>query len=118
MQATVEVDNLVEDIDFSITVTRAKFEQMNMKEFRKTMEQRVDGRLEMLEDDLECLRVAVQDVVDDGERVGKKVGAHGDLIRQAVKDICRLRMQGEGASTGMGGAEEPVLPAGADCATR
>ena len=62
-----------------------------------------------MEDDLDGLRIAVQDMVDNEEKTGKKVGAHSDLIKQMIKDICRLRMQGEGAATGVGGADSPVL---------
>ena len=63
-----------------------RLEQERFAEFRETMEQTADGRVEMLEDDLDCLRAAVQDVVDDGERLGKKVGAQGDLLKQAVNN--------------------------------
>jgi len=38
VSATIELDALFEAIDFSIQISRAKFEQMNMALFRKTME--------------------------------------------------------------------------------
>merc|ERR1712159_918138 len=37
-QAFIEIDALFEGIDFNSTITRAKFEEMNMALFRKTME--------------------------------------------------------------------------------
>ena len=37
-QAFVEIDSLYDGIDFNSTITRAKFEDMNMNLFRKTME--------------------------------------------------------------------------------
>jgi heat shock protein 1/8 len=37
-QAFVEIDALFEKIDFNATITRAKFEELNMAYFRKTME--------------------------------------------------------------------------------
>ena len=50
MSATIEIDALFEGVDYQVTISRAKFEQMNMALFRKTMEpvQRVlaDARTE------------------------------------------------------------------------
>ena len=37
-QATIEIDSLFEGIDFNITITRAKFEELCSAEFRKCME--------------------------------------------------------------------------------
>jgi len=37
-QAFIEIDSLFEGIDFNSTIARAKFEEMNMAEFRKTMQ--------------------------------------------------------------------------------
>ena len=55
VSATIEIDALHEGIDYLITISRAKFEQMNMSLFRKTMEpvQRVlvDARTEKSEVD-------------------------------------------------------------------
>ena len=98
-EAAVKLQQVWERADEMVN-TMAKFE---------TMGDVLDSRLECVEDDLDGLRIAVQDTVDSAEKAGKKVGAQGDLLKQAVKDICRLRMQGEGAATGAGGAEEPVL---------
>ena len=38
VQAFIEIDALFEGINFNSTITRAKFEEMNMRLFRKTME--------------------------------------------------------------------------------
>eukprot|EP00750_Incisomonas_marina_P002841 INCI12714.1.p1 GENE.INCI12714.1~~INCI12714.1.p1 ORF type:complete len:638 (+),score=152.22 INCI12714.1:360-2273(+) len=50
VSATIEIDALFEGVDYQVTISRAKFEQMNMALFRKTMEpvQRVlaDARTE------------------------------------------------------------------------
>ncbi|GAB2213854.1 hypothetical protein Droror1_Dr00018176, partial [Drosera rotundifolia] len=35
---TIEIDSLFEDIDFYTTITRARFEELNMDLFRKCME--------------------------------------------------------------------------------
>lgn len=37
-QATIEVDSLLDGIDFSCTISRAKFEEMNMDLFKKSMD--------------------------------------------------------------------------------
>jgi L1 cell adhesion molecule like protein len=37
-QTTIEIDSLFEDIDFYSTITRARFEELNMDLFRKCME--------------------------------------------------------------------------------
>ncbi|XP_019189712.1 PREDICTED: heat shock cognate 70 kDa protein 2-like [Ipomoea nil] len=37
-QTTIEIDSLIEDIDFYSTITRARFEELNMSLFRKCME--------------------------------------------------------------------------------
>merc|ERR1711871_1501585 len=37
-QAYIEIDSLADGIDFQSTITRARFEEMNMDYFRKTME--------------------------------------------------------------------------------
>merc|ERR1711916_159543 len=36
-QATIEIDSLFEGIDFSCTITRARFEELNMDYFRNSM---------------------------------------------------------------------------------
>jgi len=38
LQATIEIDELVEGLDFKDTLTRAKFEELNMDLFKKTMD--------------------------------------------------------------------------------
>ena len=38
LQASIEIDELVEGFDFKDTITRAKFEELNMDLFKKTME--------------------------------------------------------------------------------
>ena len=38
MQVSIEVDSLYEGVDFAINLTRAKFEQLNMVLFKKTMD--------------------------------------------------------------------------------
>jgi heat shock 70kDa protein 1/2/6/8 len=38
MQVSIEVDSLFEGVDFAINLTRAKFEQLNMVLFKKTMD--------------------------------------------------------------------------------
>ena len=38
MQATIEIDNLYEGVDFHTQISRAKFEHINLGLFRKTME--------------------------------------------------------------------------------
>ena len=98
-EAAVKLQKVWERADEMVN-TMAKFE---------TERDMLDSRLECVEDDLDGLRIAVQDTVDSAEKVGKKVGAHSDLLKQMVKDICRLRMQGEGAATGVGGVDAPVL---------
>ena len=75
----------------------------------ESVEEIVEDRLESWEDRLEDLREVVQTLVGDGEWIGNRVSAHGGLLKENLKDINRLRMQGEGASTGEDGAGKPGL---------
>jgi hypothetical protein len=42
-QASIEIDSLFEGIDFYTSITRARFEELNMDLFRKCMEPVVSG---------------------------------------------------------------------------
>ena len=50
-------------------------EMVNTMAMFETMGDVLDSRLECVEDDLDGLRIAVQDTVDSAEKAGKKVGA-------------------------------------------
>ncbi|CAI9093762.1 OLC1v1029323C1 [Oldenlandia corymbosa var. corymbosa] len=58
LETRIEIDALLEDIDFSATVTRAKFEELNMSLFAKCMETVVTCL-----EDAKLYKFAVDDVV-------------------------------------------------------
>eukprot|EP00930_Biecheleria_cincta_P027959 TRINITY_DN19529_c0_g1_i1.p1 TRINITY_DN19529_c0_g1~~TRINITY_DN19529_c0_g1_i1.p1 ORF type:complete len:724 (-),score=170.69 TRINITY_DN19529_c0_g1_i1:80-2221(-) len=57
-QATVEVDSLLDGVDFSCTISRAKFEELNMEIFRRSM-----TSVEKVLSDAKVDRKAVDEVV-------------------------------------------------------
>jgi len=57
-QATIEIDSLIDGIDFTVSITRAKFEELNNKLFKETIDL-VDKALE----DCGCKKSQVDEVV-------------------------------------------------------
>ena len=69
----------------------------------------LESRVECVEDTLDGLQIAVQEMVDNEEKVDKKVAAHSGLLKETIKNLHRVRMRVEGAATGEGNMGEPAL---------
>ncbi|KAM7260255.1 hypothetical protein ACFE04_015996 [Oxalis oulophora] len=84
VKATIEIDSLHQGIDFQVTITRAKFEELNMDLFRKCMEP-VEKCLSDAKMDLRSINVVV--LVGGSTRIPKVQQLLQDFFNG--KELCK-----------------------------